>query len=227
LRYDDIIRYYKEKLLKHMVQNNKNDKNKRQKGPNPLETLKDVTKDVASEMRHEATQLPQDFMKELLGIQKTRKISGEISMGESIELDQLMQQREERVVEHRKRNNLERMLVEEERGRLEKKSGELKIQLKVMQDEMLALAQSTQDLAEEVQIAAVQAPVEPGVYHVIFFEKLLEFIRSFKKKINEASVWLSATNKRAAKKHSWAANYKKHGAKYLLSGEHYIARAAG
>lgn len=210
-----------------MVQNNKSAKTKRLKAPNPLEALKDVTKDVASEMKHEATQLPQDFMKELLGIQKTRKISGEINMGESIELDQLMQQREERVAEQGKRNNLEKILIEEERGRLEKKSGELKIQLKVMQDEMLTLAQSTQELAEEVQIAAVQAPIEPGVYHVIFFEKLLEFIRSFRKKINEASVWLNATNKRAARKNTWAANYKKHGAKYLLSGEHYIARAAG
>jgi hypothetical protein len=62
---------------------------------------------------------------------------------------------------------------------------------------------------------------------VIFFEKLLEFVKSFRKKINQSNVWLSSANKRAGKKGSWKSNYQQHGAKYLLSGEHYVARSAG
>ena len=67
-------------------------------------------------------------------------------------------------------------------------------------EEVVVLADTTQDLGAEVKVAAMQAPVEPGIYHVIFFEKLLEFVRSFRKKIEEASVWLYASNKRAQKK---------------------------
>ena len=60
-----------------------------------------------------------------------------------------------------------------------------------------------------------------------YCRKLLEFIKSFVKKVEEASVWLHALNKRSAKKNVWGANYKKFGAKYLLSGEHYLQRSAG
>src|SRR3989344_1908364 len=91
----------------------------------------------------------------------------------------------------------------------------------------IALEQKTESLAEETKIAALQGPVEPGIYHIIFFEKLLDFLKSFSKKIEEASVWLHAVNKRAAKKNVWGAHYKSHGAKYLLSSEHYLQRSAG
>ena len=72
----------------------------------------------------------------------------------------------------------------------------------------------------------MQAPVEPGVYHVIFFEKLLEFVKSFRKKIEDAAVWLHATNSRAEKKNYWS-RYKKHGGKFLLAADHYLTSSAG
>ncbi|MFV1917766.1 MAG: DUF5660 family protein, partial [Patescibacteria group bacterium] len=127
----------------------------------------------------------------------------------------------------RKQLILERSLRIQEKEQIDQKTGELRIQLKAVQEEVLVLVQSTQEIGDETKIAAMQAPIEPGVYHVIFFEKLLEFVKSFRKKIEEASVWLHATNKRAAKKNAWGANYKKHGAKYLLSSEHYVSRSAG
>jgi hypothetical protein len=72
----------------------------------------------------------------------------------------------------------------------------------------------------------MQAPIEPGVYHLIFFEKLLEFIKSFRKNIGQAKVWLQSSNKRAQKKNYWA-SYKKHGGKFLLAADHYVSRSAG
>ena len=92
--------------------------------------------------------------------------------------------------------------------------------------EVVTLAQSTQDLAQEVEIAAIQAPANPGIYHLVFFERLLEFITSFRKKIENAGHWLSAVNKRADKKNYWSI-YKKHGSKFLLSPDHYLQRSAG
>ena len=117
-------------------------------------------------------------------------------------------------------------MSEEEKRRIEEKSNELKLQLNAIMQEMAVLSQSTQELAKETQIAAMQAPVEPGVYHLIFFEKLLEFIRSFRKKTEEAKIWLQASNNRAQKKNFWA-RYKKHGGKFLLSPDHYLTRSSG
>jgi len=205
-------------------------KNKKQKvffnQANPLESLKEIGGDAVKSLKEDLlVKTPKDFMDQLFGPHQS--FSGEIIAGESLEINEVLtgQHKEKQVL--RQRLQLERTLRFEEKESINKKTNELKIQLKAIQEEVLYLSLSTQDLAEETQLAAMQAPVEPGIYHLLFFEKLLEFIKSFRKKIEEAGVWLHATNQRAAKKNSWAARYKKHGAKYLLSGEHYLTRSAG
>ena len=209
----------------------KNTKNKSQKSvkvtPNPLETLKDLSKTTAAQMRHEVSQMPSEIIDQLFGPKPQKKFSGEIVPGEAVEFKDVLSGHQEYIEFQRKQISLERRLLQKERARTEIKTNELKIQLKVLQEELIVLADKTEGLAEETQVAVMQATVEPGVYHIIFFEKLLEFISSFRKKIEEASVWLHATNKRASKKNAWGTAYKKHGAKYLLSGEHYVSRSAG
>ena len=206
-------------------------KNKKQKGllnqANPLESLKDIGSGTIKSLKEDLlSQAPKDFIDQILG-PRPRNFSGEIIAGESLEVSEVLSGEHEEKLKLRHQLHLERTLRLEEKETIDKKTNELRIQLSSIQNEILELAQGTQDLAEETQIAAMQAPVEPGIYHILFFEKLLEFVKSFRKKIEEASVWLHATNKRAAKKNAWGANYKKHGAKYLLSGEHYISRSAG
>lgn len=195
---------------------------------NTLESIKDIPKSAAKSIKEDLLEkAPRDFLEQLLSTRQTQKFSGEISVGETVELKEVF------TGEHDKRKKLEMQVFHERRLRMEdeiqvnEKTQELRLQIKVLQEEVLTLAQNTQDLAETTKIAAMQAPVEPGVYHIVFFQKLIEFIKSFRKKIEEASVWLHSSNNRAAKKNSWVARYQKHGAKYLLSGEHYVSRSAG
>lgn len=197
----------------------KSQKQKQQKQirhANVLENLKDIGASGAS----------QEFLSQLFDKRHEKKHSGDIGPGETLEFDEVLSGRHEETLKLKKQLTHERRLAEEEIRRVEKKSNELKVQLHALMQEVTTLADTTQDLAEETQIAAMQAPVEPGVYHLIFFEKLLEFIKSFRKKIEEAKVWLQASNKRAQKKNFWA-RYKKHGGKFLLSPDHYLTRSAG
>jgi hypothetical protein len=208
---------------------------------NVLETLKDVggaVSPVAEEAKNIAgsaldsikedlvKKAPQDFMQQIFGVKRDQRISGQIDAGEQLQMRDVYSGKREFVENKKKQFAFERRLHEEEILRIQRKSNELRIQLKTLMEEVVVLADTTQDLGAEVKVAAMQAPVEPGIYHVIFFEKLLEFIRSFRKNIEKASVWLHVSNKRAEKKNYWA-RYKKHGAKFLLSGEHYISRSAG
>lgn len=186
------------------------------KHTNVLESLKGVG----------GTKTSQEFLDQLLGRRYEKTRSGEINPGETLEFDEVLSGRHQENLKLRKQIALERKLREEEKVRIEKKSHELRLQLNAIIQEVSLLSQTTQELAQETQIAAMQAPVEPGVYHVIFFEKLLEFIKSFRKKIGEAKVWLHASNKRAQKKNYWA-RYKKHGGKFLLAADHYLSRSAG
>ncbi len=196
--------------------------------PNPLETLKDIGVSTAQQMRNEAARIPEDFMEQLTGLRPFGKsFSGEIEPGEVLNINEVYSGQREEIIKLRKQTALERKLLEEEKIQVDKKTNELRMHLTALREEIIVLATKTENLAEETQVAAMQAPVEPGVYHIIFFEKLLEFINSFRKKIEEAGVWLHAVNKRASKKNMWGTQYKKHGAKYLLSGEHYLQRSAG
>ncbi|MCX7928250.1 MAG: DUF5660 domain-containing protein [Patescibacteria group bacterium] len=202
------------------------------KTPNPLEAIKEIGKDTVNQMRQEISKLPNELFENLFGNyypykNTSRRYSGEIAPGETIEINDILSGKIEQVQKMHESIALEQRLLQEEKIRTEKKSQELKAQLNAIQQELLTAVKSTQGLAEEVQIAAMTSAVNPGIYHIVFFEKLLAFIKSFRTKIQEAQTWLYAVNKRSQKKNMWGINYKKHGAKYLLSSEHYLQRSAG
>lgn len=211
-----------------MDNNQKNQKQKQSKRISILETLKeDVAGSAAKSLKKDLLRdTSEEFINQLLGRRIEKKYSGDIEPGQTVELEDVFSGREEEAKKLKKQLELEKWLREEEKIRTEKKANELRIQLQALMQEVAFLAETTQGLAEETKKAAVQAPVEPGVYHLIFFEKLLEFIKSFRKKIEEAKVWLVAANKRAQKKNYWA-RYKKHGSKFLLAADHYLTRSAG
>lgn len=194
---------------------------------NVLESLKDVgsatTKSLKRDLLGESSQ---DFIRELLGTKVEKKYSGDIEPGEAIEMGEVFSGKREETEKLKAQIALERSLAAEEKRRIEEKTGELKLQLHALMQEVLELAKTTQGLGEQVEVATMQAPANPGVYHVIFFEKLIEFIHSFRKKIEDAAVWLQGSNKRAEKKNYWTI-YKKHGSKFLLSPDHYLQRSAG
>jgi hypothetical protein len=210
-----------------MDKNKKSKNQKVQRTANVLESLKDIGGSTKNQLKDEVfKKAPQDFMDHLFGPRPRRNYSGEIIAGEAVEIKDVYTGKQQEKEKLQKQIAFERRLRREEEARIEKRSNELKIQLNVLLKEVYELSQKTQELGEESKLAAIQAPVEPGVYHVIFFEKLIEFIKSFRKKIDEAVVWLHANNKRAEKKNYWA-KYKKHGGKFLLSADHYLTRSAG
>lgn len=107
------------------------------------------------------------------------------------------------------------------------KEQETKAKVAALQEKVKELSSATQNLAKEVKIAAVQTPVEPGVYHETFFEKLILFVKSLTKKVEDASVWLAALNSRAKKRPFYWAQVQKSGTKFMLSGERYMSTQAG
>lgn len=210
-----------------MADNKKTKGNIRTK-QNVLESLKDLGSSASDSIKTDLfKKTSEDFFKELLGLPKAPpRRSGDISMGESLSMADILSGKEEENNKLRAQIGLERRLSGEQARLAEQKSNELRVQLQAITQEIGKVAQSTQNLAEATQVAMVQAPANPGVYHVLFFEKVLNFLQSFRKKINEASVWLQSSNKRAEKKNYWSM-YKKKGSSFLLSPDHYLQRSAG
>lgn len=196
---------------------------------NVLESLKDVGSTAQKNIQEELLKgTSEEFLKQLFGQKEEKKFSGEIIPGETLEFNEVYSGQREENEKLQKQLNYERNLSNEEKGLNERKINELRVQLQALMQEVHNLAKVTQKIGEEVEVASMQAPANPGVYHLVFFEKLLEFIQSFRRKVENAEVWLQASNKRAERKNFWGTFVsKKGGTKFLLSSEHYITRSAG
>jgi len=188
---------------------------------NPLEALRELGWEAAQKVTEESSRFVKTAHEQISSTTK----SGEIMPGESLEMSEVTT-----VVETQKKDEerllLQRRLIEEDKVFVERRTNELRIQIQAIHEEVIKIAEVTPKLNQEIEIAAFQAPADPSAYELYFLERLFEYIRSFRKKIENACVWLEVSNKRARKRNVWGANFKKNGAKYLLSGEHYASRSS-
>jgi len=104
---------------------------------------------------------------------------------------------------------------------------ETKLQVAAILEELKKLSKSVKQLDQEVEIATAQVPVEPGIYHLSFFEKLRQTIVLFRKRVEESVNWLATFNQRAKKRNHYWGQFKKSGTKFLLSQERYMSTQAG
>ncbi len=104
---------------------------------------------------------------------------------------------------------------------------EVKLQIESIQTQIQALGQEQVGLMKEINKAAFNAAVSPGIYHKNFFERLLGLVSLARKKISESRSWLSLHNQRLGKQKGYHANVKKSGTSYMLSGERTVATQTG
>lgn len=197
---------------------------------NALEALKDLGSNTAKTFGDEIKQSQKDILKQLFGSTKTynkpRHYSGEISQGDPLSIDDVLSGKKEADDKAQKQLTFEKTLIQEEKMLVEKKGRELRIKLQEIMFELKSISQSLTTLDEQTKMAIIEAPSSPGNYHIFFFEKILEYLKGFRKKIENANLWMIAANKRSQKRNYWSM-YKKHGGSFLLSGEHYSQRSAG
>ena len=194
---------------------------------NVLESLKGLGSGTVSQSKDLLKNTSEDFLRELLGFSRSNvKKSGEIGAGETIDIKDVFSGKEEENQKAKKQIKFERYLLNEEKRTFEEKDQALRMELQAIMQELKSVAESTENLAEATEVAMISAPVEPGIYHINFFQNILEFLKSFKKKIDLAATWLTSANKRAEKKNYWA-TFKKHGSSFLLAPDHYSQRSAG
>ena len=196
---------------------------------NLLEALRDIGGDSFDSLKRDVFEgIPRDIKNEFLGWDRPKpKVSGDLMPGQTLKIEQaLVEEREENKILRAKLGQEQRMR-QEEHSFMARKGQELKVELHALTSEVVQLAKTTQGLSKQVEIAAEQGPANPGIYHIVFFEKLRSFIASFRKKVQNASLWMESYNSRATKKKSYWGQVAKSGAKRLLSPEDYNQRSAG
>lgn len=186
-----------------------------------IEALRDIGAQTTKTLTHDVFR-SQNFIDNIIGNEIKSSNKNEFKPGQSISFSEnrMPQETAQKAV------SFERYLLNEERSMIEKKAQDLKLQLHVILNEVKNLSLSTQKLSSELKVASMQAPVESGIYHLVFFEKLMESIKSFRRKIDNANIWLQQVNKRAQKKNFWGMAKQK-GTSFLMSAESYSQRNAG
>lgn len=121
----------------------------------------------------------------------------------------------------------------EEREIYSREKREIKEEIRLLQEEVRqeleTLKQGAEQLDKQLEIAAEQNIVNPGSYDIHFLQRLINWIRLFRARIEDAAIWLAAWNQKSKKRGAFWNMFasKRGGAKFFLSSEHYLTRSAG
>jgi hypothetical protein len=204
---------------------NKNANRPRVQSPeNFLEALRGLGKSTVSEVKSQAKKAVFTDIPESFGLAST----GTLNPNESLDLNQVKeaQERGYNQAESEFSSRLHQMR-EQEHSRLLQSEAASKQQIQSILVEIRQLAQSMGDFAQEVQVAAAQAPVNPGIYHKNFFAHLKFIIASMRIKVESSKNWLATANSRAGKKGYYWSQVSTSGTKYMLSSERYMVTSTG
>ncbi len=186
---------------------------------NFIEALSGLTKSAGEEAKIQITKAVTEDIPQAFGL------SGTLKPNESFSIEDLQaaEKQGERKAENRFSNRLE-----QERMVYLRSENEKTAQIQHILTEIAQLAKSMRELGREVEVAAIQAPVNPGVYHRNFYAQLRSFILDLKKRVVESKHWLATANARASKQkgYFWG-QAQKSGTKFLLSQERYMVTTTG
>lgn len=99
-------------------------------------------------------------------------------------------------------------------------------QINEVRQELLALAKAVGSLNNEIQNTISEMPVNPGIYHENFFERLKSVLKSLRQSVQDSRSWLQVSSGRKKQKQFWGL-YKKHGTQFGLSSERTVATQTG
>lgn len=103
---------------------------------------------------------------------------------------------------------------------------ETKKQIDAIRAELKGLIASLKNLHTDVQNAVTQEVVDPGIYHLNFYDQLRTFIHVLRQQVEDSRSWLASFHSRKKKMGYWNM-FKKHGTTFGLSNERSIATSAG
>jgi len=199
-------------------------RNQVQSTENFLEALRSLGTNTVSEFKSQTKKVITQDIPESFGL----SASGQLGPNETISIKDL--QAAEESGKNRAESEFSQRLYqmnEAQRARLRKEEAQAKQQVTQIREEIMKLAKTMGDFAQEVQIATMQAPANPGVYHEHFYSHLKMVISILRARVESSKNWLAATNGRAKKQGFYWSQVGNSGTKYMLSSERYMVTSTG
>lgn len=206
---------------------------------NPLE-IENPVGNVLRDVKNQINPLGNEFFQQILGLNehaekspapKTNK-SQLIEMQPGQAIDLRPKRKPESIEKPRNLDLLpgidyRRDILRGQEQRSERETHEIRQKLEEIKSELMRLVKSSSILqAEFGEVAAGQAPVSPGKYHINFFEWVLTIIKQARIKVEDSGAWLASMKNKKGKKGYWDM-FKKHGTSFGLSNERNVATQTG
>ncbi len=185
-------------------------------GDNVLETVRSIGGNVAKTTKDSATQIATDALQDIISGRSTHSQPSEKRFAD----ENVPMEPREQIQPRISNKELIQPLIQ-------KDVAETKQKLDAIRQELQALSKSIRGLQQEIQTAVMEMPVEPGIYHLNFFEQLKQLLKGIRERVDDSRVWLSAWNANVKKKRGYWGMYKKHGTSFGLSSERTLATQAG
>lgn len=204
---------------------------------NPIEAKRDIPSRVAGSFTNDLFKpaVTKDLWEQLLGVEQKDDLeflqaSGDIAENEAIDIRAL--ERRAGKIEQKVQNidpglDYHREIRFSQEKISQENESALAQQIQRIQFELKQLASSSKELETSfAQVTVASAPVNPGKYHLNFFEWVLSVIQSARLRVEESQTWLSLFASKRAKKQYWSM-FKKHGTSFGLSNERVVATQTG
>ncbi|MFC1653514.1 DUF5660 family protein [Patescibacteria group bacterium] len=133
-------------------------------------------------------------------------------------------------VEHewlQKKNKTERHKEVTSASIFNREQEEIKKAIKEIQEELKKLAKELAGIGSDIDKVVHQEIVNPGTYHLNFFEALRRYLVQLRKKASESGNWLDISQQRKQSQNKYWGGVKKSGTKFMLSSERTMATQAG
>jgi hypothetical protein len=163
-------------------------------------------------------QKPDNFVEALRGTGSPRK-------DPSIEYKRRLRESENKILADRLRMERHKEVIETQV--FSRAEEEIKAEIVKIQQELKKLAKELAQMDQGAQKAAEEELVNPGTYHLAFFEKLRSFLLQLRKKVAESENWLAISSQRKRRQNYYWKGVNKSGTKFMLSQERYMSTQAG
>ena len=184
-----------------------------------IEAIKDIPNEVKKTVTEAGKGVVTDLWEQILGSnekpQPTQK-RGDLKQGEELVL-----QRVEPAIDYA------REIMQGERNIRAKESHEVKIRIQEIQIELKKITKTSRELEVEFKDVVMETlPVNPGKFHLNFFEWVLSQLRRARMRIEDSAHWTSVLKSKKSQRQYWSL-FKKHGTSFGLSGERIVATQTG
>src|SRR3990172_6157824 len=174
----------------------------READKNPFETGTNLVSDAAKTVRDELSEDWKISIRQMLGVseQATRtpgklaQLEGELSEGEELVL---IGTKKEKKAEIEPGIDYVREIIHAETIHSQKDNRELRQRVGEIQIELRKLSKSSKELEvtfKNVSVETINMPVNPGKYHLNFFEWMLATIQNARMRIEDSASWLNVVS---------------------------------